>query len=155
MHLLFCRVPIRLFSNRKLSFVFSSPIHVMNFCALSCLYSPRFRFSCSNTLLSSLLPHFHFLLFLLLSSTEESGQSAVYSHSDSVNGHVCKTVEFLFRSLSIPSLFFPCLCLSSHFPLEFNFKWCGIFLASFKFVAFALLFNSMHMHTSTTSSFSC
>ena len=106
MHHLSCLVPIRLFSNRKLSFVCSSPIHVMNFCAFFCLYSPCFRFSCSNTLPSSLLPLFHFLLSLLLSSMEESDQPAVYPHSDSPNGHVCKTVEFLFHYLSIPSLFF-------------------------------------------------
>ena len=60
---------------------------------------------------------------------------------------MCKTVEFSFRLLTIPPLF-SLVYLRFPFPFEFNFKWCGSFPASFKFVTFVLLFNSLHMHIS-------
>ena len=178
MHVLCCLVSIRLFSNRKRSFVCSFIIRVMNCCALFCLYSPVssllslrlfenqalsvFVWSSvidsngSNTLLSSLLPlliPFYFSFFLR--SKKWTNRSIIIALTRTLV--MCAKPWNSYLSLSLVSfsfdffLVFPCLFLRSHFPLEFNIKWCGIFLASFKFVAFVLPFNSMHMHTTTTS----
>jgi len=138
---------IQLFFFAIISFL----IHVMNFCALSCLYFFSFafayRFFKTQNYLAFLFIHIHMKYFGVVIAAAAAISKFfsffpfTYQHTEEKSSYrlnvflykVCKCVYFLqftcFVLFKFLFFFFVYSCV-------FIFNWFGIFLASFKFVAF-------------------